>query len=239
MDITNLFYKNMIIGELEESYLQGYAVMIQKTLFGPPMDNNEVLTIFKENELNSIQSLLNVYTQVQNINFHWEPSDYDSNTTNLFKEDPWLREYYFDHGYSWSVLKELISGYLFVPPIEELLGRSNNQKTGYYVMTKRMGLNPNTFLPLDYHNQFTALLKIEENEIKDRVWLIDLEAEELYDMNITVEQYLNLAYQAKIFNGWQHVYLFKDQSEYYELMKRFLPKILPHINLNLKEFGIE
>ena len=65
------------------------------------------------------------------------------------------------------------------------------------------------------------------------------DAETMYDMEITIEEYLDLAYQAKGFHYWQLIYLFKEKSEYYELMKRILPKILPHVKLNLEAFGIE
>lgn len=239
MIFFDFFYKQMIKGELMQSHKHdGYRITAPKTILGSPSTEKEILIFFKNNNLKPIDSLIDIYTQVQNINFHWELLENDPDTINQFKEDPWLKEHYFNYNYSWSVVKELLSGYLFVPPIEELLGRSDNQKTGYYVMAKSMGLDPNAFLPLDYHNQFTAVLKIKENKILDHVWLLDLETGEIHDMNITIEQYLNLAYQAKIFNGWQHVYLFKERSEFYELMKRFLPKIVPHIKLDLNDFGI-
>ncbi|WP_298754793.1 hypothetical protein [uncultured Psychroserpens sp.] len=229
----------MLKEELIRGYKSGgYRISAPKTIISQPTNEKEILTTFKQNNLSSTDILTALYSQVGQINFLWQLYEDDSNTINSFKEDPWLKEHYFDNSYSWNAVKELLSGSLFVPPLEELLGRSNNYNAGYYVVAEHMKLDPNSFCPIDYHTRFTALLKIEENEIKDHVWLLDLEARELYDMNVTVEQYLNLAYQAKIFNGWQHVYVFKSKSEFYEIMKRFLPKILPHVDLNLTEFGI-
>ncbi len=62
--------------------------------------------------------------------------------------------------------------------------------------------------------------------------------EALYDMKVTFEQYLELAYKAKCFNYWNLTYCLKEKSPSYELMKRFFSVIFPHLKPDLEEFGI-
>lgn len=46
--------------------------------------------------------------------------------------------------------------------------------------------------------------------------------------------------QAKGFYHWQLVYAFQNEDEQdYQLMKRYLPMLFPHLELDLSDFGIE
>lgn len=98
--------------------------------------------------------------------------------------------------------------------------------------------SPDDFFPLDICWDLTACVKQENGLLLDRVWLVHTNGQALYNMGIGIEEYLDLAYKSKGFHYWQLIYLF-PKGDYYEMMKRYLPKILPHIQLDLSSFGIK
>jgi hypothetical protein len=66
-----------------------------------------------------------------------------------------------------------------------------------------------------------------------------MEGRYLIDMGITIEKYLELCYKAKGFYHWQLVYFFKDEDDQdFQIMKRFLPMLFPHLELDLSDFGM-
>ena len=50
-------------------------------------------------------------------------------------------------------------------------------------------------------------------------------------------EYLELAYKAKCFFQWQMAYIYHDGFDN-EKLKVMLPLILPHVKLDLSDFGI-
>lgn len=95
--------------------------------------------------------------------------------------------------------------------------------------------------PIDFNEYAVACMKVEDGKLIDNIYLYTGFGgfpEALYDMNVTFEQYLELAYKAKCFNYWNLTYCLKEKSPGYELMKRFFPVIFPHLEADLADFGI-
>ncbi|CAL2055212.1 hypothetical protein [Tenacibaculum sp. 190524A05c] len=184
-------------------------------------------------------SLSEMYNQISHISILWNIVDEEESSVNQFKEDKWLKEKYLDNGYDWGVVNEYLSGFINITKSEEIFNADFCKNQGYYYTLSNREENPDDFFPLDICWDLTACVKKEGNEILNNIWLVHTNANEIYDMKINIEEYLNLCYKAKGFHYWQLIYLFKTKSEYYELMKRFLPKMLPHINLDLSDFDIE
>ncbi|MGS2764505.1 hypothetical protein [Sinomicrobium sp. M5D2P9] len=192
----------------------------------------------EKNELILPENLIDFYEQTSKLEVLWELQDTVENTRQ-FKNDKWLKEKYLDNNYSWGVVHEYLSGYINITKSEDISNSGFCKEQGYYYTLSNIEENQDDFFPFDICWSLTACLKKEGNKIIDNIWLVHTDANTIYNMKINIKEYLTLAYQAKSFHYWQLIYLFKEKSEYYELMKRFLPKILPHIKLDLKAFGIE
>lgn len=241
MDVKQFFHKQMISEELSKSKNHGCTLYIPYTQFGVPLDKGQLHSLQQKANVKLNVNLLAIYEKIEIINIQWEIYDKEGNSrdsSGQFKQDEWLIENYLGNEYSWEFVKELLSGAIFLPPCKRLLGLENNSEENYFVVLEQMKIDPKLFCPFDYQSQITALLMRADKKITDNIWILDLNAQKLYDMKIGIEEYLNLAYKAKLFNGWQLVYIHKKKTEHYELMKRFLPKLVPHLKLDLKEFSI-
>ncbi len=209
--------------------------------------NMASVLIGKENSVKSASKILfepsieEFYSQINLIQIHWDISPKAIENVDHFKNDPWIKENYLDEGYEWSVVHEMLSGFINIQKFEDILNPEFCEEQGYYYKLKWTdGINADDYLPFDICAGMTACLKVENGKILDNIWLVITEDvdECLYDMNITIEEYLNLAYQAKLFRHWQAIFLWKSEYDRFELMKRFLPKIVPHVELDLSSFGM-
>lgn len=190
-------------------------------------------------ELQLPPSLINFYESIELIQVAWVLDEKELNLINILKKDEFLKENYFDLDFSWEVVRDMLGGVMMIATLEDLLNPElRKSQHHYYTMTNTEGYNPDEFLSFDRHWDLSACLKIEGDHVVDNVWLVHDNAEAVYDMGISIEKYLDLAYKSKAFYYWQLIYLFKDKTENYELMKRFLPKMLPHIKLDLTAFGM-
>ncbi|CAM1368067.1 conserved hypothetical protein [Tenacibaculum sediminilitoris] len=189
-------------------------------------------------QLDIPKGLIDFYEQTSKLELLWELQNTEENTKQ-FKENKYLKEKYFENNYDWSVVHEYLSGFINITKVEDVFNPIFCKEQGYYYTLSNLEENQDDFYPFDICWSVTACLKKEGNKIVDNIWIVHTDANAIYNMKITIEEYLNLAYQAKALHYWQLIYLFKEKSEYFELMKRFLPKILPHIKLDLKPFGIE
>lgn len=161
---------------------------------------------------------------------------------DVFKKDPWIQKEYLDNGYSWEAVKILLSGNLNITRLENIIDVENVKATGMYQAAENLGLKGGELLPIDTNEFAVACMKVESGKLIDNMFLYTGFGgfpEALYDMKITFEQYLELAYKAKGFNYWNLTYCLKEKSSSYELMKRFFPVIFPHLEPDLAEFGIE
>lgn len=239
MDVRKLLYKQLIRTELSKSKKNGCTLQIPFHAFGEEKSSDSLNQMQKKMGINLPETLLDFYQKVEYVEIKWtlfeEEGDARDNT-DQFKNHEWLRENYLDNGYAWSFVKEYLSGSIFISSVEKLLNQ--DPQNSYYAVLEAMGLNPQEYRLFDAQSRATALLRVENNMIVDNIWIIDLDSRELYDMKVGIEEYLNLGYKAKLFNAWQLVYILGQKIEFYELMKRYLPMIAPHLDLDLESFGI-
>lgn len=234
VDIFDFFDEKLIFDELGES-----PVKITTPETTVDSGDFEYKEIEQQQLLTLPQGLIDLYSQISSIRIAWSLSALDEKSIRKFQNDEWLKLTYLDKGYDWGVVNEYLSGFINITKPGDLFDPGFCSRQGYYYTLSNKGECPDSFFPLDICWSLTACLKKKDNILVDNIWLVHTDANDIYDMNIGVEEYLKLAYLAKCFHYWQIVFLFKEKTEFYDLMKRYLPKILPHIQLNLKDFGIE
>ncbi|WP_442787265.1 hypothetical protein [Flavobacterium suncheonense] len=202
-------------------------------------------TAVNEKGLTFPKSLIDFYGQAAMLSLTWMIVDArfqnGKEKEAKFKEDPWIKKEYLDNGYSWEAVKILLSGHLNITQLKNIIDIENVKATGMYDAAISVGLNGGDLRPIDTNEFAVACMKVENGELIDNVYLYTGFGgfpEALHDMNVTFEQYLELAYKAKCFNYWNLTYCLKKKSPSYELMKRFFPVIFPHLEPDLAEFGI-
>jgi hypothetical protein len=184
--------------------------------------------------------LISLYQTCGDLTFLWHLADNDENT-EPFRTNEYLTKTYYDNDYSWSFVSEtMLSGYINITSATDIFKPKFCKDQGYYY---RLSANPklgnkDDFFPFDITSHGTACLKKEGNEILDNIWFVDVDAEAVYNMNIGIADYLNLAYEAKCLAEWQATYVFQKKCQSYEIMKQILPQIMPNLSLNLNKFGI-
>ncbi|AXT61546.1 hypothetical protein D1816_14705 [Aquimarina sp. AD10] len=230
ININELFLFKML-EEIGYAFEHGVNIKTPATYALPPEE-------IANDSINVPKSILDFYNQTSKVEIIWELQQTEENTKQ-FREDKFLNEKYFKYDYDWGVVHEYLSGFINITKAENLFNPAFCKDQAYYHTLSNKEENQDDFFPFDICWSLTACLKKEGDKIVDNIWLVYTDAEAIYDMGVTVEEYLNLAYQAKGFHYWQLIYVFKEKTEYYELMKRYLPKMLPHITLDLKAFGIE
>ena len=196
------------------------------------------------NRSNFPESLNEIYKQVESINVFWQISlkKRGEQLVESLKQDPWLKENYWDEGWDFRMTEERMSGLIQIQKLEDMLNPEFCKDQGYYSVIEHCidGENPDDYLPFDIHWTITACLKRENGKILDHVWLVNMEGKYLFDMGVTIEKYLELCYKAKGFYHWQLVYHYQDEDDQdYQLMKRYLPVLFPNVELELSDFGME
>lgn len=233
MTLRTQFFNQLVSAELVASPVK-LDVPAQQV---PSWDPGELAQAERAANLD-LKALRPLFNQVRWIEILWELSAHDPENERPFKEDPWLKKNFLEEGYDWGVVKEYLSGFINIQKLSQLFNKSYCSQQGYYyTLQYHTKESPDDYFPLDICWDLTACVKRENGVLLDRVWLVHTNGEALYDMGIGIEQYLDLAYKAKGFHYWQLSYLF-PKGDYHELMKRYLPKILPHIELDLSDFGI-
>lgn len=190
-----------------------------------------------DTELELPKSLEDFFGQTSKLHVLWEVQNTPENT-QPFREDPYLSDHYFSLDYDWGVVHEMLSGAINTSSSKEMFSPGFCRAQGYYYSLSQQNENPEEFFPFDICWSLTAVLRKTGNAVEDNVWLVNSDAHSLHNMKINIEQYLHLAYLAKGFHHWQLAYLFREQAESHGLLQNILPKILPHVQLDLKEFGI-
>lgn len=186
------------------------------------------------------ESYLHVYEQIRTVHFMWELSE-GSDTQNAIMNNPVVQKDLLEKQglTTFSEIKQWISGGIQIPSFSEAFSMEANSNKGYYVTAQYLGLNPNSFIPIDIGPSLTAYLKLENNELIDRIIIIDDAALEVYDMEISLEKYFELAIACKLFTNWQTAYIFQEKANNYMLLKEVLPLIFPVDTLDLSAFGID
>lgn len=229
-DTRKLFLETMV-------YEIGYAEQYGCILKTPVTHGLMPLEINNPKDLSIPTALIEFYAESSNLNILWEIVESDENTKQ-FKEDEFLIERFFKNDYSWGVIKDFLTGFINISSASDLFNPDFNSQQTFYYTLKNKTENEDDFFAFDIQSSVTACLKKEGNAISDNVWLIHTDAEKVYDMKITIDGYLQLAYEAKCIRNWQLVYLFKDKAEEHAIMKRFIPKIFGHAPLNLSGFSL-
>lgn len=239
IDTKLLLGEKMVGEELSKSRNHGVKIAIPTR----SIIENEAATVPDGSPIQLSETISEFYSKIDLVHIHWFISKRNQPTIDLFQNDPWLKKNYLDDGYDWGVVHEMLSGLINIQKLEDLLNPNYcKEQSFYYSLDYSEDYNAADFVPFDIHWHLTACLKKDsDNNLIDNIWLVyseDSARPYVYDMQVSVEEYLNLAYQAKGFFYWQFVYMLKEKTEHYELMKRFLPKMLPHVKLDLSEFGI-
>lgn len=230
IDLFDFFDEKLIFNDIGDS-----PIKIATPKASVILNNNTSLT---NNQMILPKSLVSVYEQISFITIIWNISSKEGSGIEKFKDNPWLQENYLNKGYQWDVIHEYLSGYINITKAEDVLNTNFCKEQAYHYTLKNLNKNPEDFFPFDIHWSLTACLKKEGDTIIDNIWLVHTDGETLHDMKLTIEEYLHLAYKAKGFHYWQLIYILKEETFYHELMKRFLPKIFPHVDLDLKKFNI-
>jgi hypothetical protein len=230
--IEEIFNDQMVDVELAKSRKHGVKVVIPVC---------SVLESEAEN-INSVllpSSLVSFYGLYESMSFSWGISERHEESIIKFKNDPWIKDNYLDQEYDWSVVREMLSGHIDIQRIEDMFNPEYCKEQHFYSTLTSIGEdNPDDFIPFDIHWSITACLKKQDGKYLDNIWLVHADSKKMYDMGVTVEEYLNLAYQSKGLFNWPLTYLFKEKSKHYELMKRFLTRLVPHVELDLTSFGV-
>lgn len=246
------FGEQLYSNEICKSRLNGCTLMAPGPGFGFGKDIEEIKSESITNNVELFESLIDFFSDVESIIMSWEvfeimTKEHDSeynrakDNSSQFKNNSWLKEHYYDKGYSWSFVKEQLSGYLNTATLSQVLNNDPRQtEMSYYVVAESIlkDENPDLIRPIDILDGTVAFVRVKDNKLIDNIYLMNTEGHEIFDMGITFEKYLDLAYKAKLFKNWQWVYLLREKSPSYELMKRFFPVIFPHLEPDLSEFGI-
>jgi hypothetical protein len=232
-NVRNQFYEKLIFEELGPAEENDLCITIP--ISSVPKSSN---TDFEN--IQFPESLNNLYRQVDYIEISWSiwpvptyETQYDIPT--VFKEDAFLKENYWDEKVSWGIIHEQLSGSIGIQKAEDIL---NPEFCKEHIFNEVIdGLNSEEFIPFDLHWNIMACLKKENGKILDNVWIVYYEGEEMYDMKVTIDKYMELCYKAKGFYDWQFAYLFRN-GENFQFMKRYLPMFFPHLELDLSDFGM-
>jgi len=215
---------------------------------GRPSDSlskEELIQIQKDNNLILPNSLIEFYQQMAELTLSWKIVDESfpngKEREAVFREDSWIKKHYLEKDYSWEAVRILLSGGLNIPEVNNILDIEFVKATGMYDAAEKVGLNGGDLRPIDTNEFATACMKVENGKLIDNVYLYTGFGglpTALHNMEVTFEQYLELAYKSKCFNYWNLVYCLKNKVPNYELMKKYFPVIFPHLEPDLVDFGI-
>lgn len=164
------------------------------------------------------------------ISWHLAPG---SALARALEADAWIRSNYLDQGYSFGFLDELFSGDMAYFDIGSMILQNRAPDAGYKSALKSCEIDGqpvdvSAFYPFEYHWGLVALLREDASgALSDRVWLLQQEQDPwIVDMNLTLAQYVELAYRARGFHHWQLAYLNRNDPTFAR-MKFALPKMFP------------
>ncbi|MBX2950357.1 MAG: hypothetical protein KF704_13845 [Crocinitomicaceae bacterium] len=228
--------------------IEGSNILLCPGCVTKPSDaiaKNDLEIILSEKGLIFPESLMDFYGQVGMLSVPWEIVNErfqnGKERESVFREDSWIKENYLDKGYSWEAVRILLSGNLNISELQNILDIDDLKATGIYQVAEKLGMKGGDLRPIDFNEYAVACMKVEDGKLIDNIYLYTGFGglpEALHNMNVTFEQYLELAYKAKCFNYWNLIYCLKDKVPNQELMQRFFPVIFPHLEPDLEDFGI-
>ena len=232
------FKKNFLINffkeEIRSGTKNGITVMDKAIAFSP----SKVAPTHPNVKL--FDAYIELYSQIEKGSFNWYLDD-DQDTKDAIMGINYVQtELIGNQGYEEDgILRYVIAGGLNIPNFKEAF--SQNSMQGYYLAVENMGLDPNSFIPIDYHCpsayvSYTACLRIENGELIDNVWLVSYQGEELFDMEIGIETYFQLAYACKAVYEWQFDYMWRAKG-LKSVLHEVLPLVFPVDTLDLAPFA--
>lgn len=232
MDSPNLLFTKLYKEELLQFEQNHYSLAIQKPKLGKPTPNKVIenyKSLFSPDLYNDLQQL---YSSVNEIQFSWSIKK-RVNDEKLLQQQ-WIRqELIQEQGLSLDLMEEYLGGVLNISSLEVMM-----TDQFYTNLFNEEGVE---YLPLDRHWTRVACLKKQNGLIENKVYFFESEdRQKVYDLNVGVLEYIQLAYTAKCFYNWQYAFLFQKKGSFAnDHLRIMLPNILPHIELDLSKFGID
>ncbi len=190
----------------------------------------------ESDEIELFEAYVELYNQVKDGGMVWKLRIADETTRNTILNDAILKDELEKNDISLNEIDQWISGKITIPSFSEAFSKEGNSKLGYYITLKHLEEDPHSYIPIDICNSLTACLKIENGRLINNVFIVDDEALEVYNMNVSLTKYFELAYACKVFMNWQTVYIFKSKAIHHRVMIHILPLLFPVASLDLSEF---
>ncbi len=223
MDILNIFEINLQKKELFSARKQsGKYELKVSSLIVMDMEASSDPILKSDLPFSSAlkQTLIDLYTQVGEISLSWDLKEED---IPKIRETEWMKENYPEEDYDDDYIQEILSGVININSPQQL-------------HEEKIEMNGNWYYPLDNHYSIIACFKEENGVIEDNIYLLNSQdGGQISDMKIGCMEYLQLAYEAKLFYYWQYAYTYKD-SDHNERLKAMLPQILEFVDLDLSKF---
>ena len=228
MDILKLYYYTLFDKELYSLKNRGGPHFLEISQFvSEDMDTHPELIKKSKFSFSSDlrKKLVDIYSQVNVLTVNWIINK--DKLEELLKGHQWLKENFPSSEFSFEKIRELLSGTINIARPDELIDTSK------YAFLKRGNTQ---YLAFDFNYGLIACFKHENGIIEDNIYIFDTEdPDRIHDMKIGCEEYLQLAYEAKLLHSWQYAYLYKDSHHNKRLLK-MLPEIFPSVELELSSF---
>ncbi|MNJ90962.1 hypothetical protein D3C87_86020 [compost metagenome] len=223
MNIANIFFKELQEKELYSSedfggkFPLNVGSYVSKAAIASPQPILKSKLPFSSELRNN---LVEFYSQVGELSTGWHLKEAD---IPRIRENDWLKKNFPGEEYSDSFLSETVSGVI-------------NINSPAALQKDKIEINGNWYFPFDCHWNVMVCFKQENGVIEDNLYLFVVQdSRNITDMKIGCMEYLQLAYEAKLFYYWQYAYVFKD-SLHNERLHKLLPEIFELVELDLSKF---
>lgn len=170
-------------------------------------------------------NLISLYEQVNMLTLSWA---IDADVINdVIHQNKWLKIKYPLSEFGIEKIREELSGAINITRPTELI---DTRKYSF------LNVNGTQYFPFDFHYNLIACFKLVNGIIEDNIYLYNTQdSNQIHDMKVGCLEYLQLAYEAKLFYHWQYAYMFKDSPDN-ERLNTMLPEIFQFVELDLSKF---
>ena len=233
LNLFETFRTGMVQNELLTSKVQ-----LNKPIFIMPPERLQLMSEETKSKLLKLPlSLQYILLQAKRIMIKWNIKE-NTDDWNRIKNDDLIKSNYLGKNELLDETMDYVGGFVNIESLEIILN-NGIVKFPFGHIFESLNEDISKFYSIGASWNIVAFVREENNEIKDNVWLLDSDTNRLYNMEVTVQKYLELAYKAKGFYNWQTTYLLKSKAPHYSLMKRFLPQIIEHVESDLSDFDID
>lgn len=228
MNLRQVFGEKLVYNELysNEDFGGGYPLQIGTIRYGVNSKSKLKVQDIPYFSQSLKQELAVIYEQVYEMFFLWE---LQPQSDTLILADEWLKKEYLEQGYDLPSMREELSGMMKLIPLDEMI----DDKSHVFWLNS----NIERYYPFDVHYNLTACLKKWNGIVENNIYIYHNRIPKVFDMKVTIMDYLDLAYQSKAFYNWQMAYINRSGGDW-EKMRRMLPKIFPNLTLDLGRFGM-